>query len=233
MGETSTVRFHRIPEYPKLRSPGPFTQSSRGRNECSANLHGLCGLLYEHLNDMLSMVVANSSAHPAAWRLPRWLAVCLWIFGISAFHIVLPWVISGSAVRHEWRHCHPSLLNLASLLSVAIGLAVIVWALAEHFVHGSKGYEFSATPSYLIRSGPYHYTRNPMYVAALLVWVGWSFFYGSIPLLISSAAIWILLEFIIIPFEERRLMTRFGQSYLSYKVRVARWIGHDTIKFPR
>lgn len=179
------------------------------------------------------MAVANSTAHPAACRLPRWLAVCLWSLGIAAFHIVLPWVISRSAVRYEWRHGHRSPLNVPSLLSVAIGLAVIVWALAEHFVQGPQGYEFSATPSYLIRSGPYHYTRNPMYLAALLIWVGWSFFYGSITLLIVSAAIWILLEFIIIPFEERRLTARFGQSYLAYQVRVARWIGHDAIKYAR
>jgi protein-S-isoprenylcysteine O-methyltransferase Ste14 len=170
------------------------------------------------------MPEAKLPASPVSWRLPRWLAVCQWLLGISAFHILLPWGISRSGIRYGWHHSYPSMLNTAALLPVALGLAVIGWALGEHFIHGREGYEFSATPLYLLRRGPYQYTRNPMYVAALLIWIGWSVFFGSILLLFGSTVIWVALEFIIIPFEERRLEARFGDSYLFYKDRVARWI---------
>lgn len=41
------------------------------------------------------------------------------------------------------------------------------------------------TPTYLLRNGPYAFTRNPMYVAELALWFGWALLYGSVAVLIG------------------------------------------------
>jgi protein-S-isoprenylcysteine O-methyltransferase Ste14 len=170
------------------------------------------------------MPATNSSASSAQTRFPRWLAVITWILGLSGFHVVLPWAISLSGAHHGWTRGRPSPLNLSGLLLLAFGAAVIASALAQHFVHGREGVEVAITPSYLIRRGPYQYTRNPMYVAALSLWLGWSLFYGSILVLLAVLVIAVMLEFIVVPFEERRLTAQFGNSYLEYVAKVPRWV---------
>jgi hypothetical protein len=67
---------------------------------------------------------------------------------------------------------------------------IIVWALGLHFVSAEQGWELEMTPSYLPVRGPYHFTRNPMYVAAIAIWFGWTVLYGSAAVLVGLAAIW-------------------------------------------
>jgi protein-S-isoprenylcysteine O-methyltransferase Ste14 len=81
------------------------------------------------------------------------------------------------------------------------------------------------TPTYLLRSGPYAFTRNPMYVAELALWFGWALFYGSVAVLIGFLVLWMGMNFRVIPREERALEARFGDIYHQYRDRVPRWLG--------
>lgn len=140
-------------------------------------------------------------------------------------HVVVPWLISTDAVRHGWLDGLPSRWNVAGILPVGLGLATIVWALGLHFVSAKQGWDVEMTPRYLLVRGPYRFTRNPMYVAAIAIWFGWTVFYGSAAVLAALAAIWIVVQFLVIPSEERRLEQRWGSAYLEYRRHVARWIG--------
>jgi protein-S-isoprenylcysteine O-methyltransferase Ste14 len=71
--------------------------------------------------------------------------------------------------------------------------------------------------------GPYKFTRNPMYVAELGLWLGWAIFFGSVLVLVGFLALWSVVTLIILPREERSLEAAFGQTYLEYKSRVPRW----------
>ena len=79
------------------------------------------------------------------------------------------------------------------------------------------------TPSFLMMRGPYQFTRNPMYVAELGLWLGWAIFFGNPSVLIGLLVLWSVVTFIILPREERSLEEAFGQTYLQYKSRVPRW----------
>ncbi len=85
------------------------------------------------------------------------------------------------------------------------------------------------TPSYLLVRGPYRFTRNPTYEAAIAIWFGWTVFYGSAAVLVGLAAIWTAVEFAVVPFEERRLEQRWGGAYREYRRQVPRWIGSRTV----
>jgi protein-S-isoprenylcysteine O-methyltransferase Ste14 len=115
------------------------------------------------------------------------------------------------------------------LLTVAAGTALVAWAVAAHSEAAPRGWALEAWPTreYLLRSGPYRLSRNPMYLGEAVVWLGWSLFYGS-------PAVWAGLAFLcaawarIVPWEERRLLERFGDDYRAYLAAVPRWVGRPS-----
>ena len=83
-------------------------------------------------------------------------------------------------------------------------------------------------PRYLILSGPYRYSRNPIYVSHLAIWSGWAIFYGSVAVALGVLVMWMVLNFAILPYEERGLQREIGEPYLRYVSQVARWFGRVT-----
>lgn len=73
-------------------------------------------------------------------------------------------------------------------------------------------------------SGPYGFTRNPMYLGMTSILLGESFLLGSLAAFAGPLAFWAVINFMFIPFEEGRLEDTFGQEYLEYKRRVRRWV---------
>ena len=78
--------------------------------------------------------------------------------------------------------------------------------------------------STIVTSGPYRFTRNPMYI-------GLSVFYSGVALLLDSWWTFALLLLVVaivdrqvIAREERYLASAFATEYGSYRVRVRRWI---------
>ncbi len=78
--------------------------------------------------------------------------------------------------------------------------------------------------------GPYQFSRNPMYLGELVLWLGWVFFFGSVAVLIAFLLLVVLLNFQVVPREERELEAKFGDTYIRYKKRVPRWIGVPKIE---
>ena len=75
----------------------------------------------------------------------------------------------------------------------------------------------------LVRSGPYRFTRNPMYLGMAGVLAGTAIWLGSItPWLVLPAFIRIIGERFIAP-EEAMLESVFGTPYVEYKSAVRRW----------
>ena len=158
-------------------------------------------------------------------RLPRWAAPILWIVGALVVHVALPWAISLIGPRYGWVEGRPGLWNLIGLIPVVAGLAMIAWGGSLHFVAAPGGWEMETTPRYMLVKGPYQFSRNPMYLLELAMWLGWAIFYGSIAVLIAFILWWMVFALFLIPSEERQLEARFGETYLQYKNRVPRWFG--------
>jgi protein-S-isoprenylcysteine O-methyltransferase Ste14 len=80
------------------------------------------------------------------------------------------------------------------------------------------------TASKMITWGPYRLTRNPMYVSLTLAFLGvagiltqvWPLILLPIPLLVVHR--------VVIPFEESRMRTAFGDSFDEYCGEVRRWL---------
>jgi protein-S-isoprenylcysteine O-methyltransferase Ste14 len=149
----------------------------------------------------------------------------LWIIGTLVVHVALPWAIAQLGPRYGWAEGTPALWNLIGLIPVAAGLAMIAWGGSLHFVASPSGWEMERTPRYMLVKGPYRFSRNPMYLLELAMWLGWAIFYGSLAVLIVFFLWWAVFAFRMIPREERDLEARFGETYRQYKDSVPRWFG--------
>lgn len=76
----------------------------------------------------------------------------------------------------------------------------------------------------IVRSGPYKFTRNPMYLGLAIALLGLCA-YLSNPLTLVAAVLFIayITRFQIVP-EERVLLTKFGDTYAQYTKSVRRWL---------
>jgi protein-S-isoprenylcysteine O-methyltransferase Ste14 len=81
-----------------------------------------------------------------------------------------------------------------------------------------------ARASHLITTGVYRVSRNPIYLADVLLLAAWAVWLGSaLNLALIAAFIWYIQRFQIMP-EERALTKLFGQNYIAYCSRVRRWL---------
>jgi len=76
----------------------------------------------------------------------------------------------------------------------------------------------------LVLSGPYRFSRNPIYIGLTLLYIG-LVTYLQLPwgLVLLPVVIWLVTVWVIVP-EENYLEQKFGSEYLSYKAKVRRWI---------
>lgn len=77
--------------------------------------------------------------------------------------------------------------------------------------------------SQLIQQGPYNYSRNPIYVALLLIYTGLALLMGNGWMFVFLPAILLYLRMLVIEREEAYLEHKFGDAYLAYRLRVGRW----------
>jgi protein-S-isoprenylcysteine O-methyltransferase Ste14 len=76
----------------------------------------------------------------------------------------------------------------------------------------------------LVLSGPYRYTRNPMYVSLAFLTIGCGLLLATWwPIVLLVPTLVIVQLFVILP-EERYLRRRFGPAYEAYTRRVRRWL---------
>jgi protein-S-isoprenylcysteine O-methyltransferase Ste14 len=145
----------------------------------------------------------------------------------SGFVLLWSWLV-GLAARAD-RAAGRSLPAIAGLPEVGMTLAVAGGFLAltcvALFVARGEGTPapFDA-PRRFVASGPYRYVRNPMYVGAVTLIVGFGFILGTPSVLWVALAALFFSNLFVIFVEEPALARRFGESYLAYKRETNRWI---------
>lgn len=79
-------------------------------------------------------------------------------------------------------------------------------------------------PKKLVIKGLYKRTRNPIYLAHILISLGLFIFLGYLSLLIYTGLIVICLNLYLINVEEPLLKKRFGEDYIKYTQKIPRWL---------
>ncbi|HVT05113.1 MAG TPA: isoprenylcysteine carboxylmethyltransferase family protein [Thermoanaerobaculia bacterium] len=109
------------------------------------------------------------------------------------------------------------------LLAFVLAGVIGCWAILEMRRHHTT-VEPGHTPSELVTSGPFRFSRNPIYLALLLVISGLPLAANSLWLLVASAVLLLLLDSLVVRREEKAIQEAFGDEYLRYRNRVRRWM---------
>lgn len=168
---------------------------------------------------------------PRPAGIPRWLALALapvvWLVALPAVHAGIPWALSHLGPRYGWTDGGPSGWNLLGCVPVAVGAVLLAWIM----VFGLSRYRdlpervpVDWSPALLMTGGPYAFSRHPMYIGELALWLGLAVLYGS-PAVLAGFAVWVAVMRRLAVREEVGLEAAFGDRYRRYKARVPRWIG--------
>ena len=109
----------------------------------------------------------------------------------------------------------------AILIVPAVGL--LVWADRTFSAPGTAVPPWKPSTT-IVSSGPYRFTRNPMYLSASFMQVGIAFLVNSAWVLILLAPVLFIVRYAVIAREERYLEAKFGDGYRHYRQQVRRWV---------
>jgi protein-S-isoprenylcysteine O-methyltransferase Ste14 len=112
---------------------------------------------------------------------------------------------------------------MCGVTAIAIGFGVLMWAWGLFRKSGTPTRPTHQATA-LVTSGPFRFSRNPMYLAIVVMLLGIAVWVGSLPMLIAPVGFFAFMSLVFIPYEERRLRETFGAAYLSFTQRVRRWI---------
>jgi len=110
------------------------------------------------------------------------------------------------------------------IVLVIVGLAIAAPAVIAFRRAGTEIQPTSPSNRVLVVTGPFRFTRNPMYLGMLVMMIGIAFLIGSWPMLLAPLAFFILVNAVSMPFEEEKMARQFGDVYAAYKARVRRWL---------
>lgn len=112
---------------------------------------------------------------------------------------------------------------ILGVIFVAIGIVILFLALLKFFK--TKNTLITIKPANSLQiSGIYSISRNPMYLALLLFYIGIAFFMGNYwTFMLIPIVIFVITYFVILK-EEKYLDRAFGADYNAYRKKVRRWI---------
>lgn len=117
----------------------------------------------------------------------------------------------------------PIPLRIAGVGLALAGAALhtVAW---RHFRRMEAPVATLATPRLLVDTGPYARTRNPMYLAGVVIVAGWALATGCPAGLLVALGFGVMARVRWIGAEERLLAAEFGEDWRHYATRVRRWL---------
>ena len=120
----------------------------------------------------------------------------------------------------------PISVDLSSLLGLILILSGISLVFVSfRFMRKMKTtFIPDGTPEVLISSGPFKFSRNPIYLGMLTVLVGVAFLMSSLSAIIIAFVFGTIINFTWIAHEEKKLHELFSEDWENYSSKVRRWI---------
>ena len=114
--------------------------------------------------------------------------------------------------------------TLAMLGPIAAVCAVLLFLLSfREFRRAGTSVRGSERTTTIVRTGPYRFSRNPIYLSFILLVLGLSVWQNDLWLLVMLVPAVGIIAMVVIPREERFLDRNFHDQYSSYKAAVGRW----------
>ena len=134
-------------------------------------------------------------------------------------------ILAGLGLQRLW-----PLQVLPGVLGTALGVSVILVAVVlfvlciREFRAAGTSVQTRRPTTVIIKTGPYQFSRNPIYLSFTLLQIGVGIWANSVWVLGMVVPALVLMPYGVIAREERYLERKFGEEYLQYKSSVRRWL---------
>ena len=136
--------------------------------------------------------------------------------GAFLLGLVLQFLVPLSEIPESIRPSVGGVLALAGIL-LLVGSLRKFWSAGTHARH-------TRPTTTVVVSGPYRFSRNPMYLGVLCLYLALAGWLGQLwPILLAPVIVWLMTS-LVIRYEEEYLGSKFGAEYDAYRSRVRRWI---------
>lgn len=116
-----------------------------------------------------------------------------------------------------------ALMRVTGWLIIAIAIGLDIWAFVTF-----RRYQANIMPhrpaTHLMMDGPFAYSRNPIYLANVVLTAGIGLAAGSRWFLLGAAVLFLLLNELAVKREERHMAIQFPNQWPDYIKAVRRWI---------
>jgi protein-S-isoprenylcysteine O-methyltransferase Ste14 len=146
-----------------------------------------------------------------------WRAVVAFLALPAVVAFLVPWWLAPREARFDLR----------ALPLLALGTALLLWCVRDFYVAGRGTLAPWAPPQHLVTVGLYRVSRNPMYVAVLVVLIGWTVGFRARGLAVYAASVAVAFHLRVVAYEEPWLLRTFDADWLAYRARVPRWLGRE------
>ncbi|MFZ3383249.1 MAG: isoprenylcysteine carboxylmethyltransferase family protein [Candidatus Methanoperedens sp.] len=109
------------------------------------------------------------------------------------------------------------------IIIIGFGIVIGLWS-RSLFLKSKTTLSPYESPTSLVTSGPFHISRNPMYLGMAAILLGFAILQGTLVTFAFPALFIMIIETLFIPDEERKLEKIFGEQYKEYKNKVRQWI---------
>ncbi len=114
--------------------------------------------------------------------------------------------------------------SIVGLVLLAAGAAGYFWCLWLFALTGRGTPAPIDPPRHLVVRGPYRFVRNPIYVSAVAVVLGWAAYFHSTEVFLYAIVLAGAFHLFVVTVEEPTLHRKFGESYTHYRHTVRRWL---------
>ena len=106
---------------------------------------------------------------------------------------------------------------------IVAAMMLIAWAQRTMADAGESSNVYKPNGA-IVSTGPFAFTRNPMYLSMTLLYAGIAFLINTAWPAVLLPAVLMLIQYGVIRREERYLESKFGDVYRQYRARVRRWL---------
>jgi protein-S-isoprenylcysteine O-methyltransferase Ste14 len=139
--------------------------------------------------------------------------------------VFLAAILLGIALNQVWPIPRPGPSTFWLLGPVVTLCAVLLFVLCvREFREAGTPVRGTNRTQTIVRTGPYRFSRNPIYLSFILLVLGLSVWLSNLWLLIMLVPAIGVIAAAVIPREERFLERNFAEQYPSYKAAVRRWL---------
>jgi protein-S-isoprenylcysteine O-methyltransferase Ste14 len=130
--------------------------------------------------------------------------------------LIPAWIVSTDRSRSSG--------SPVGIVPLVTGIILLLWCVRDFWVAGKGTLAPWDPPKRLVIVGLYRFVRNPMYVAVMILLVGWALWAGSWMLGCYAALLGVAFHLRVVLYEEPRLSKQFPEEWAGYAANVRRWL---------